>query len=66
MSSFYKGKKKHSVAFFFFNYLCRLFMVDTWSGLLPFMVTDAWLRGTEKGLDTWRVFELLVPRCQGP
>lgn len=41
-------------------------MVDTWSGLLPFMVTDAWLRGTEKGLDTWRVFELLVPRCQGP
>lgn len=31
MSSFYKGKKKHSLAsFFFFNCLRGVFMVDAW------------------------------------
>lgn len=37
-----KGKKKHSLAsFFFFNYLRGVFMVEAWSDLLPFMMTDA-------------------------
>lgn len=38
MSSFYKGKKKYSLAsfFFFFNYLHRVFMVDAWSGFDAF------------------------------
>ena len=38
MSSFYKGKKKYSLAsfFFFFNYLHRVFMVDSWSGFDAF------------------------------
>lgn len=62
-----KGKKKDSLAsFFFFNYLCGVFMVETWSGLLPFMMTDAWVRGRERGLDTWRVFELLGTEVSGP
>lgn len=34
-------------------------MVDAWSGLGPFMMTDAWTREREERPDTWRVFELL-------
>ena len=46
-------------------YVGGVFMVDAWSGLGPFVMTDAGVRGRERP-DTWRVFELLRTEVSGP
>lgn len=69
MSSFHKWKKKHSLAssFFFFNSLGWVFTVDAWAGFLPFMMTDAWVRGRERGASTpGECLNWLGLRCQDP